>query len=164
MDIYLNVSDAEGNTGNNTGKVTINQLISLNVTNTTIPFGSVDLGQESSQVTTTIRNTGNVDIDIKINESLNGGNMTCSGPGSANINTSADTTGIRYNTTDSFVFDETSWRLTQDDDTRDVNWAKNNDASDATPPEYNLYWKIKLPGSGISGTCTTITRISATAS
>jgi len=163
--MYFNVTDGTaGATGNNTETITIQSLTALNVTHTEINFGSLDLGDTSAQQTTTIKNTGNVELDIRINESLNAGNMTCDGSGSDNLTTSAAATGVRYNTTNSFNFDDTSWKLTSENDLIDVNWSKSYDGSSSAPPEYNLYWLIKIPSSGISGTCTTTTRISATAS
>ncbi len=162
--MYFNVTDGTGETGNNTETITIQSLTALNVTHTEINFGSLDLGDTSDHQNTTIKNTGNVELDIRINESLNGGNMTCDGIGSDNINTSAVTTGVRYNTTNGFNFDDASWKLTSENDLIDVNWSKSYDGASSAPPEYNLYWLIKIPSSGISGTCTTTTRISATAS
>lgn len=163
--IYLNATDSAVNTGSNTNTVTVNQLTALNVTNTSIPFGSVNLGAQSSEITTAIKNTGNVNIDLNINESLYGGQMACNGVGSANITTDAGSTGVRYNTTSGFNFDTAPWKLTGSNNLRDVNFTKSYVGSGtATPPQYNLYWLIKLPASGISGTCTTTTRISAAAS
>ncbi|MCK5698612.1 MAG: hypothetical protein KAH93_02105 [Candidatus Aenigmarchaeota archaeon] len=162
--MYFNVTDGDGESGNNTETITIQSLTALNVTNTTIPFGDVGLGEESAQITTTIKITGNVNLDLNINESLYGSNMSCDGVGSANITTNAATTGVRYNTTDSFTFDDTTWKLSSGNDLADVNWSKSNEVSSTVPPEYNLYWKIKIPASGVSGTCTTTTRIAATES
>ncbi len=163
--IYFNATDSSGSTGSSTNTVTVNQLTALNVTNTSIPFGSVSLGAQSSEITTAIKNTGNVNIDLNINESLYGGQMACNGVGSANITTDAASTGVRYNLTSGFNFDTAPWKLTESNDLRDVNFTKSYvGTGTATPPQYNLYWLIKLPASGISGTCTTTTRISAAAS
>ncbi len=162
--MYFNVTDNSSAYGNNTETITIQSLTALNVTNTTIPFGEVNLNEESSQITTTIKITGNVNLDLNINESLYSSNMSCDGVGSTNINTNASTTGVRYNTTSGFTFDDTTWKLSSGNDLVDVNWSKSDEASSTDPPEYNLYWKIKIPASGVSGTCTTTTRISATQS
>ncbi len=162
--IYFNVTDEAGGTGINTSTITINQLVALNVTNATIPFGNVGLDQLSDQITTAIKITGNVDLDLNINESQHNSNMTCDGTGSANINTNATSTGVRYNTTDAFTFDETAWKLSSGNDWLDINWSKSYETTSTTPPQYNLYWRIKIPATGVSGNCTTKTRISATAS
>ena len=165
--IYFNASDADGSvaSGNSTNTVTVSQLTALNVTNTTIAFGTVNLGATSSEVTTTIKNTGNVDIDLRINESLYGGQMACDGVGSANLTTDAVSTGVRYNTTTGFTFADTTWKLTDSNDLIDVNWTKSYTGTGTpTPSENNLYWLIKLPSTGLSGTCTTTTRISAATS
>ncbi len=162
--IYFNVTDASGDTGNNTNTITINTLTALNVTETEINFGNVDLGETSIQQNTTIKNTGNVELDIKINESLHGGNMDCTDVASDDINTSATSTGVRYNTTNAFNFTETTWKLSSGNDLLDLNWSKSYAGGSTTPPGYDLYWLIKLPADSISGTCTTTTRISATAS
>ncbi len=159
--IYFNVTDAAGDTGSNTNTVTVASLTALNVTETVINFGDLDLDETSVQQTTTIKNTGNVELDILINESSHGGNMTCDGVGSANINTSATSTGVRYNTTDGFTFDEAEWKLTSDNNEIDINWSKSYDGASTTPPGYDLYWLIKVPDSGVSGNCSTVTRITA---
>lgn len=158
--IYLNVSDSSGATANNTNTVQVQQRIALNVTETAISFGTVSLGTESSQVTTTIKNTGNVMLDLNINESVNAGYMPCD---VGSLQTDAASTGVRYNTTNSFDYDSASWKLTSGNDLRDLNWAKSSEAASSTPPEYSLYWKLKLPSTGLSGSCSTTTRISATA-
>jgi len=88
--------------------------------------------------------------------------MSCDGSGSADIVTNAADTGVRYNTTDGFTFSDTTWKLSSSNDLADVNWQKSDEQTVTVPPEYNLYWKIKIPASGVSGLCTTTTRISAT--
>ncbi|MEA3342826.1 MAG: hypothetical protein U9Q92_01545 [archaeon] len=162
--IYFNVSDAAGDTGSNTGTITVASLTALNVTETVINFGNLDLDETSAQQNTTIKNTGNVELDIRINESSHGGNMSCDGVGSADINTSATSTGVRYNTTNAFIFDEADWELTSNNNLIEVNWSKSYDGGSTTPPGYDLYWLIKVPSSGVSGNCSTVTRITATAS
>lgn len=159
--IYFNVSDAAGDTGNNTGTITVASLIALNVTETVINFGNVALDGTSLQQNTTIKNTGNVELDILINESSHGGNMTCDGVGSANINTSDTSTGVRYNTTNGFVFDEAAWKLSSGNDFININWSKSDNGTGTTPPGYDMYWLIKVPDSGVSGNCSTVTRITA---
>lgn len=159
--VYFNATDSGGLTGSNTTTVTLNSLVALNVSETSISFGTVSLGGTSSEITTNIKNTGNVVIDLNINESLYSGYMNCTDTGSDDIQTNAASTGVRYNTTTGFSFAATSWNLTSTNPLADVNWVESSDSGTPTAPSNPLYWLIKLPASGLTGSCSTTVRISA---
>ncbi|NOR84842.1 hypothetical protein GQ473_01885 [archaeon] len=159
--VYFNATDAGELTGNNTATITVNTLVALNVTESIIDFETVALGGTSNEITTAIKNTGNVIIDLNINETLYNGYMNCTDADSDDIQTDAAGTGIRYNTTASFAFDDTSWNLTATNSLADVSWAESSDSGAPTAPTNNLYWLLKLPSSGLKGDCSTVVRISA---
>jgi len=161
--VYFNAT-AGSDTAINTTTVTVSDLVALNVTETEIDFGSVDLGENSSQITTVIKNTGNVDIDLNINETLYNGGMYCTDVASDNITTDAASTGVRYNTTTGFIFADTVSNLTDTNPLYDFNLGEASDTGAPTAPTDDLYWLIKLPASGLTGSCSTTVRISATAS
>ncbi len=159
--VYFNATDNGGLTGNNTATITVDTLIALNVTETAIDFETVALGGTSNEITTAIKNTGNVIIDLNINETLYGGYMNCTDADSDDIQTDAAGTGIRYNTTTSFTFSDTPWNLTASNPLVNVSWAEADESSTPTAPTNDLYWLLKLPSSGLKGDCSTVVRISA---
>ena len=159
--VYFNATDDGGLTGTNTDTLDVNTLVALNVTNTTIPFGTVALGGTSNQINMTIKNTGNVDIDLNINESLYNGVMYCTDGGSDNITTDDTSTGVKYNMTDGFSFDATTSNLTSTNLLLEFNLVEADQSGAPTAPTDDLYWLIKLPSTGLTGSCSTTVRISA---
>ncbi len=161
--VYFNAT-AGTDTAINTTTITVDSLIALNVSETEIDFGSVDMGDNSSEITTTIKNTGNVIIDLNINESVYNGYMNCTDVASDDIQTDAASTGVRYNTTTGFIFADTVSNLTDTSPLFDLNLAEADQNGDPTATSDDLYWLITLPASGLTGSCSTTVRISATAS
>ncbi len=160
--VYFNATAGNDNVTNTT-TITVDSLIALNVTETEIDFGSVDLDGTSDQVNITIKNTGNVVIDLSINESVYNGYMNCTDIASDDIQTDAASTGVRYNTTDAFTFDDTVSNLTDTSPSFDFNLAEADGSGSPTATSDDLYWLIKLPATGLTGSCSTTVRISATA-
>jgi hypothetical protein len=119
--------------------VTIDPLIALDVTEATIDFGTLALGAtSSSDVTATVQNTGNVQIDVN----LTGSAFSCATGSLAqeNIHYSASS-GIAYGSMT--ALSGTTANL-------DLNVAKSTGASSTKL----TYWKISLPANGAGGTCT----------
>ena len=159
--VYMNATDDGDDTGTNTVAATVNTLVALNVTETEINFGEVALDGISSEITTNIKNTGNVDIDLNINETLYNGYMNCTDVASDDIQTDAASTGIRFNITSGFTFADTVWNVTATNALADVSWVEADQNGAPTAPTTPLYWLIKLPADGLTGSCSTTIRIAA---
>ena len=87
--------------------------------------------------------------------------MNCTDVESDDIQTDAASTGIRFNTTTGFTFANTVWNVTSTNALADVSWAEANENGAPTAPSTPLYWLIKLPSSGLTGSCSTTVRIAA---
>jgi hypothetical protein len=146
--------DSESAKISGTDDNTANTLVGLNVVEATIDFSSLELGANSSSATAmTVRSQGNVVIDAQ----YSGTNYTCD-VGTINA------ANTRYGLTD-VSYDELTTDLTEEDATqtgfnlgiRGVATANgaNSDESE--------YWGIKVPTSGVSGTCTNTLTVTAIA-
>ena len=161
--VNFTVSDSVVNTNSTSLTIGVATTLGLDVINTTIEYGSVALGGEA-QRTTNVTNTGNQQIDVKLRESLNSGNLNCNGVGSANIATDGgSTSGIKYNVSTitwpggiSLTSSSTSYT------TFNLDYYAATGTTDGTSAS-NLYWRIKVPSTGVSGVCTGQTEIVAVA-
>ena len=125
--------------GNNQSDTTVNDLIAINIPDT-IDFGSMDLGETStnaSEEVTSVENYGNIDIDIK----LSGEDMDCN-PGSILV------TSIRYSDTDNTAYDLMT-NLTDTATTLNLNIAQRTGSSSIE----DVFWRIRIPDNGVGGTC-----------
>ena len=112
----------------------------------------------------TIKNTGNVEIDITINESLYNGLMYCTTSGSDNITTDAGATGVKFNMTNGFSFADTVTYLNDSNYQLDFNLAEADQSGTPVAPVDDVYWRLVLPASELIGSCTTTVRIAAVTS
>ncbi len=123
----------------NSVDATVNSLVALDVTEATIDFSTLALGAtSSSDVTATVQNNGNVQIDVN----LTGTALSCTSGSLAqeNIHYSASS-GIAYGSMT--ALSGTTANL-------DLNVAKSTGAASTAL----TYWKISIPSSGAGGTCT----------
>ncbi|MDD5621293.1 MAG: DUF2341 domain-containing protein [Candidatus Pacebacteria bacterium] len=130
---YVKVIDASSASSTNTSATTtIDNLIALEVSETDIDYGSIELSATSNQATTTIENTGNTNLDV----GLYGTAMSCSlgtiAVGQQKFNTGGGETA-----------------LTGVSQPVDLNVAQRT----TTVPTGSIYWKLYAPSDGIAGTC-----------
>jgi hypothetical protein len=111
---------------------TIANLIAINVSEATINYGSLSIGETSAQATTTVENTGNTNLDVD----TYGTNMTCTSGSIAVGQQKFNTEGA-----------ETA--LTGVAQTIDLNVSKRI----TTPPTGSIYWKLYVPSGGAKGDC-----------
>ncbi len=158
----VNIKDSTGPVGTNeTDTATVNTFLGIHVYNDTLDFGTVQLGQNSTTpLYTTVQNTCNQVIDLKIWEANWSGNLTCDGSGSKNISTQ---NYLSYNFTEQDPSLETSSHLqpsgSAPQDEVGLNWVQ----SDGTNSTNNTYWKLMVPRVGVSGTCVGIIQYQAMA-
>ncbi len=139
---YNATNDAASNSDN----ANVKSLIALDVVESEVDFGTLALGNTSSDdVNTTVRNVGNVKIDAN----LSGTAFTCS---SGVISPEA----ARYSSSSGQSYSSMT-ELTADETTLDLNVAK----SDGEVSSKYVYWKIKLPDSGVGGFCSNAITFSA---
>lgn len=143
--VRLEVTDSSSQSGNRTDTFEVASLNGLEVS-ASISYGSLNLGQESSQQTVTITNAGNRSIDADIRAD---GALTCSGVGSGNIPAgqvkASLNSGFNWSDTEGII------TLSTTNQTLDLNLGARTD--DATPSTMNSYLKIKIPSDNISGAC-----------
>jgi len=132
---YNSTNDLASNETN----ATMNQLIALDVTEDSVNFGTLALGAtSSSDVTATVQNNGNVQIDVN----LTGSALSCT-TGSLDMET------IHYSASSGIVYGSMT-ALSGTTANLDLNVAKSTGAASTAL----TYWKISLPASGAGGTCT----------
>ncbi len=152
--VKIVVNDSSDATGNNETTYTVDSMLGLDVKETSIEYGTLALGETSSEQKTNVTNWCNQLIDVDLRESEYSGQLYCPATGSANITTDAASTGIRFNETSSFAF-VNGTELTGTS-TAFVGFDLDYyDASGTTDGEStsNLYWLIKIPDTGVRGTC-----------
>jgi len=148
-----NITADDGtNATSNTGTATVDTLAALEVTEATINFGAMSLGENSSSAQSiTISNEGNVQIDSR----FSGSNYTC---GIGVIPAS----NMRYSTAlgnyDSMVTDLTNAAVTQEA----FNLGLEGVATvDDTPSTKSEYWAILIPATGVGGACSNTVTVTA---
>jgi len=143
-DWYCNITanDSQGTSNySSISTVTINSLVALDV-NSSIGFGSLSIGQDSGNHTAQVNNTGNSQIDVR----LNGTNMSCDTQGNITVGQ------LHYNTTSA-----SDWTLmcalteTNTDTCSEIQ--SNFDLTDGASSNKDIYWILRVP-SGVSGICT----------
>ncbi|MFH1722424.1 MAG: hypothetical protein ABH950_07470 [Candidatus Altiarchaeota archaeon] len=124
---------------------TINTLTALSVPSS-LSFGSLALGATSGDQTLTVTNTGNEQIDISLDGygSVNGDGyaMTCS---TGNV----DLANLRYDLSSDTAFGSMT-SLTDDSVTLSSFDLAQRTGAVSTK---DAYWKIQIPASGVSGSC-----------
>ena len=138
---YNSINDA----ASNEVIVDVNELAALDVTEASIDFGALDFNETSTDKTATVQNIGNVQIDVQ----LSGSAFTCTS-GSLLRNS------VHYNASSSIDYGLMA-ELTGTATTLDFDLAK----STGTSSTKLTYWKIKLPESGVGGTCSNLITFTA---
>jgi len=150
----ISAVDSEALAISNTDDNTVNDIAGLDVTDTTINFGSLALGANSSSASTmTVRSQGNVQIDTR----FSGNDFTCTS-GTVPVG------NVRYSTStgdyDSMSDDLTispATQLTFDLGVRGVATA------DGANSEKSEYWTLNVPANGAGGICTNTLTVTAIA-
>jgi hypothetical protein len=146
----ITASDSGSNSVSATDTNTVNDLAALDITQATVEFGSLELGKNSSSATTmTVKSQGNIQIDAR----FKGTNYSCASGAIPVGNTRYGLTSANYDTLTTDLTEEdvtqTSFDLAYR--TGGVNSTKNE------------YWTIKVPDSGIGGTCSNTLTVTAIA-
>lgn len=131
--------NSTGDEASNSTNVTINQLVSLDVAEATLDFGTLALGGTSADdVNATVQNTGNAGIDVQ----LSGTTLSCnSGSILVGNTTYSAVPGTAYGSMTA---------LTGSAVTLDLNVNKSTGSSITKL----IHWKTQLLSSGVGGTCT----------
>ncbi len=141
-------STGDSGWGNKTD-ITVNQLLSLNVTDL-LDFGSLSVGETSGDETLEVNNTGNVQIDIQVN----GTDMDCH---SGTI----DVSQIHYNESDSVAWASMCELTTAPADTCPA-FSSSFNLADGAAASKETYWKLQVPES-VGGSCSGWLTVQATA-
>lgn len=161
--INMSVNDSSGNRRTNATTYTVSAVLGLNTVDTSIAFGTAALGGEKND-TVSVENVCNQIIDLTLAETSAPGNLTCNGAGSSDILTDETLSGVRYNKTLADVW--TSMEMLTGANVNYEQWSQvyynDTDGVSATgdgTQANTLYWTLRVPASGVSGTCTGTTRI-----
>lgn len=140
--------DETSASGSASSTTEINTLTALDVT-PSINYGSLSLGATSGyDATSTITNTGNNDA---LNTDLSGTPMACT------VGT-IPVANQHYSITGGFTY---SGALALSSTPTTYGLSLNKATSVGTPSTKDIYWKIQIPGSGLSGSCSGTTTFSA---
>ena len=150
---FVKVIDDTSKAGYTTDTWEMSSLIALNVTSS-INYGTIALGADSAEQTITFTNTGNRDIDA---DQTATGNMTCTGPGSSGIAVGA----AHISATQGFTYGTGDQALTTTATTVNMSLAQRTD--DATPSTDDWYAILRMPATGVGGTCTNTVTFTAKA-
>lgn len=145
----VKATDQATNFGTLTDTIEMNTLIGLDVP-ANMSHGTISLDTVGSEQTYPITNSGNSGMDVRFKVD---GAMICNGQGSDNIPAG----NTHYSGTSGFIWADGT-ALTTADVEYELNLApRSNDAAAAIQ---NMFFKLKLPVSGIRGSCTnTLTTI-----
>ena len=143
--------DTAAASGSGTDTFEMASLIALNVT-ASVNYGTVALGADSAEQTITFTNTGNRAIDA---DQTADGDMTCTLDGSIPVGNAhiATLTGFTYGTADQ--------ALTSGATTVDMSLAQRT--SEVTPSTDDWFAILRMPGTGVSGTCSNTVTFTAKA-
>lgn len=142
--ISITAQDTAAATGNNTDTFEMGSLLALNVT-ASVNYGTVALGADSAEQTITFTNTGNRAIDA---DQTADGDMSCTGPGSSDIAVGA----AHIATLTGFTYGVADQALTTTATTVDMSLAQRT--SEVTPSTDDWFAILRVPGTGVGGTCT----------
>lgn len=148
----VTVTDNQSGTGFNTDTFEVNSLLALDVTGS-VSYGTVGLGNDSTQQTITFTNTGNRNLDASQSAS---GNMVCTGTGSQSILVS----NARISNTSGFLY-AAGYGLASTSTPVGINLAQR--ASESINSTVDWYAVLRMPTTGVSGTCTNTVTFTATA-
>jgi len=151
-----NVTTNDGTaTASATDTNTVNTLAALDVSESTLNFGTMSLGANSTSAnTTTIQNLGNIIIDAQVN----GSTYSCTTAGTIPVgNTRYNVTNGNY---DALLKVLTTTATTQSALDLGVRGVATADGTNSTKVDY---WGILIPSTGIGGTCTNTLTVAAIA-
>lgn len=128
------------------GTFTVNALNAINITQATIPYGTLALGATSAAQTTTIENAGNIITDVLINGTL----MTSGGNNIARAQQ-------HWGNTSNFTWGTSDYELLE---SASVGSAVNGCAdrtiavttNHTVPTTSQIFWRLKIPTTQASGT------------
>jgi hypothetical protein len=161
--VNFTLNDTGSNVRSNSTSYTVNSVLGINAVQTSIDFGSVALGGEKN-TSVTIQNVCNQIIDLTLAETNATGKLVCGGSGSANLSTDGDTSGVRYNKTNTDVW--SSMELLTGANVNYEQWSQiypNATGTGDTTQSDTLYWTLRMNATGISGLCSGTTRITVKA-
>lgn len=116
-----------------------------------VNYGNLTLGEDSEMQTITVTQTGNQTFDVDVSMP----DMECDGAGSEDI----PATQLHISTDDEFVYGTDDQAVTNDAAGFDLNMTVRED--DLTPLTSNIYAILRLPDTGLRGTCDAIMTITA---
>jgi len=141
-------------TASGTDTNTVNSLAALDVVETTINFGSMSLGSNSSTAQyINITNTGNIQIDAQ----FSGTDYSCTIGTIPVGNTRYSLSSLPY---DNMTTSLTTSAVTQTNFDLGVRGVATSDGVDS---KKNEYWTILIPSTGVGGTCTNTITVTAVA-
>jgi hypothetical protein len=150
---YVEINDMYGGQGTDTESFEVATVVALDLSNTSIAYGNLELGGISAEQSITVENLGNIDIDVLVE----GTDMTCDVLGVIDFDQQkvAVTSGEGY-------ANMTAIGFTAAPVTMELNLAESDDAEPITTDD--LYFMLQLPASGIAGSCTGTNTLTAAAS
>ncbi len=140
--------DQGGSYGNSTANTTVNEFLGLTIFNSTLDFGTLNMGDNSTAKIISAKNTCNQQVDIKLWEGNWSGNLTCDSPSTRNISTD---THLAYNLSTVFSVDNSS-RL-QGSSTTFSEFDLPYTTVEGTNSTKTLYFRLFVPRTGITGSC-----------
>ena len=149
----VTVTDYNSATASTSDTIEINSLAALDITESSISYGSLALGGTSATSTsalTTIKNTGNKQIDL----SVTGATLTCDKNGTIAPNQ------IKYDSISAPAYASMRDTLTGSASTTssfDLAAQTTTSSSSSKP----VYWAIQIPSNNVSGSCSAAVTISA---
>lgn len=139
----VTVTDSSGSVATGTDVFEVAGTIALALGGSCINYGSLSLGQNSSDVTCDVTNTGNGAITVQVSGDHD---MYCNGPGSANI----PLANGKYSGTASLAYASKVALSTTPTTISDITITPNRTGSGYSR---NVYFQLGVPSSGVGGTC-----------
>ncbi len=146
----VTITDQSAASGTGTTTFEVASTVYLDVTSS-VSYGSVALGADSSQVTATLTNTGNYVINANIKGNAD---MTCTGAGSSGIAIG----NAHYSTSTGFAY-AAGRALT----TSDVLFGTKLAAKTTATSTESVYWLLRMPSTGVGGSCSNTLTFTAVA-
>lgn len=146
--VRVRVTDSLQSVDDTTYNNEINSLLAVSINPPNINYGSLALGNISNSVAVNIKNSGNVGADTQISAS---GNMGCP---TGNI----PVANQKYGRTDG-TFQELEYTLSTTPTGAVLNLPQQT--NDGVVVNDDLFFKVKIPTSGVRGVCNGITNITA---
>jgi hypothetical protein len=151
---YILAGDDASATDTATDSFEMNSLIATGV-GATISFGTLALNTDSSEIPLTITNTGNRSIDL---DQTGDGDMICNGEGSSNI----PVENIHFSLSTGFAYAAgTAMGGVSPDPAVNIDISVAARTDDATESTSSIYHILRIPETGLRGTCSNIITFTA---